>query len=214
MNRHDNEPQYKKYDFNSEQTRRRRRKKQYSGWWFALLILLIALAIAFSVNWFLTRGDQKSSSSNNASSTISKTIKKSEQTIENKKSKGALTNDVEKNRIAAFNSKLKQADNNGITSQQRQQFQQSINQEVNKTVKSREQTLLNNVGTRQPAKPSGPKAKKNKTADQFSANHTFASVQDAKNWANATKQQWLKAGYVNYTITSNSQGYYILQFVK
>lgn len=208
MNKHDNEPQYKKYDFNSEETRRSRRKKQYSGWWFALLILVVALLIAFSLNWLLTKDNHKSSghSSNNR---ISRTIKKSESTLINRKKKGPLTRQLENNRIATFKKKLNQADQNGITKQQRARLQESINQESNQSVKDKEQSLLNQTETRTNRPP-----KKPKQTDPFATDHTFSSIQDAKNWANATKSEWLKAGYVNYTITSNGQGYYTLKFIK
>lgn len=204
MNRHDDEPQYKKYDFNSEENRRRQRRKQYSGWWFALLILIIGIVLALSINWFVTSGNHRQGSSTNS---ISKTIKKSEKELSGNSKKGSLTTQVEKNRVNAFSSNLKDAQQNGLNPKERQQFQQTINEEQNQSVKSQEQNLLNGVKSDKPAKPQ-------KAPDQFSSTHTFASVQDAKNWANATKQQWLKAGYVNYTITSNGQGYYVLRFIK
>lgn len=206
MNKHDNEPQYKKYDFNSEQTRRSQRRKQYSGWWFALLILVVALGIALSINWVLTKDGH--SSNNHASSTsISKTISKSESALRKKASKGSLTSKLENNRVSTFKNQLAVADQNGITKQQRRQFQSSIDQEENKSVKFQEQSLLDKTKTR-------PSPKRPKAPDQFATTHTFTSIQDAKNWANATKRQWLKAGYVNYTITSNGQGYYTLKFMK
>lgn len=204
MNRHDDEPQYKKYDFNSTETRRQQHKKQYSGWWLALLILIIGIALALSVNWVMSSNNHKS---NNSTSSISKTIKKSESKFAGSSKKGALTSEVEKHRVNAFSNKLKDAQESGLNPKERQQFQQQINQEQNETVRSQEQNLLNGVKSDKPAKPQ-------KTPDQFSSTHTFASIQDAKNWANATKQQWLKAGYVNYTITSNGQGYYVLRFIK
>ncbi|GHP14495.1 hypothetical protein YK48G_19200 [Lentilactobacillus fungorum] len=204
MNRHDDEPKYKKYDFNSEQSRRSRHKKQYSGWWFALLILIVAIGLAVSINWLVTRNDHKSSSS---TASISKTINKSKQAIEDHTKKGSLTKKVEDNRVTAFNDKLKQAKSNGFTLQERNKLQAAINSEKNQTVKSRQQKLLDQAS--QQTKPAKPK-----TTDPFATTHTFSSINDAKNWANATKQQWLKDGYVNYTITSNGQGYYILKFIK
>jgi hypothetical protein len=204
VNRHDDEPKYKKYDFNSEQSRRSRHKKQYSGWWFALLILIVAIGLAVSINWLVTRNDHKSSSS---TASISKTINKSKQAIEGHTKKGSLTKKVEDNQVTAFNDKLKQAKSNGFTLQERNKLQAAINSEKNQTVKSRQQKLLDQAS--QQAKPAKPKA-----TDPFATTHTFSSVNDAKNWANATKQQWLKDGYVNYTITSNGQGYYILKFIK
>ncbi|EEI19444.1 hypothetical protein [Lentilactobacillus hilgardii] len=208
MNKHDNEPQYKKYDFNSEQTRSSQRKRQYSGWWFALLILIIALGIAVSLSWFLTR-DSSKSSNRSSTNNISRTIKKSESALKNRKTKGALTSKLESNRVNSFKKQLNQADNNGITKQQRSQLQEKINQESNQSVKSKEQSLLNQTQSRSNQPPKKPQA-----ADPFATSHTFSSIQDAKNWANATKEEWLKAGYVNYTITSNGQGYYTLKFVK
>ncbi|MBV0930939.1 hypothetical protein KTE19_09545 [Lentilactobacillus sp. IMAU92037] len=204
MNRHDNEPRYKKYDFNSEQDRRRQRRKQYSGWWFALLILIIAIGLAFSINWLMTRHSHQSNSSSTAA--ISKTIDKSKNAIEGRNSKGSLTKKVEDNRVSAFSSKIDDAKAGGLTPAERGQLQKSINNEQNKTVKNREQQLLNKANKQAPAKPKIP--------DPFATTHTFSSVNDAKNWANATKQQWLKDGYVNYTISSNGQGYYVLKFIK
>lgn len=204
MNRHDDEPRYKKYDFNSEENKRRQRRKQYSGWWFALLILIVGIVLALSINWFITSSSNKQSGSTNS---ISKTIKKSERELTGNSQKGSLTNQVEKNRVNAFKNKLKDAQKGGLNQKERQQFQQTINEEQNTTVKSQEQNLLNGVKSDKPANAQ-------KAPDQFSSTHTFASVQDAKNWANATKQQWLRAGYVNYTITSNGQGYYVLRFIK
>jgi flagellar basal body-associated protein FliL len=205
LNRHDNEPQYKKYDFNSEENRRRQHKKQYSGWWLALLILVIGIALALSVSWLLTSGNGRSKS--NSTNEISKTINKSEKALTGKSDKGALTSQVEKNRVNAFSNKLKDASDGGLSPKERSQFQTTINEEQNQSVRSQEQNLLNGIKSNKPAKPQ-------KAPDQFASTHTFASVQDAKNWANATKQQWLKAGYVNYTITSNGQGYFILRFIK
>ncbi|WP_243674469.1 hypothetical protein [Lentilactobacillus kisonensis] len=122
-------------------------------------------------------------------------------------SKGNLTKKVEDNRVSAFSDKLETAKENGLTPQEQGQLQSSINNEKNKAVKTRQQQLLNRVRAKpRPAKP--------KAADPFATTHTFSSVNDAKNWANATKQQWLKDGYVNYTITSNGQGYYVLKFIK
>lgn len=204
MNRHDDEPRYKKYDFNSEENKRRQRRKQYSGWWFALLILVVGIVLALSINWFITSSSNKQSGSTNS---ISKTIKKSERELTGNSQKGSLTTQVEKNRVNAFKNKLKDAQKGGLNQKERQQFQQIINEEQNTTVKSQEQNLLNGVKSDKPANAQ-------KAPDQFSSTHTFASVQDAKNWANATKQQWLRAGYVNYTITSNGQGYYVLRFIK
>lgn len=48
----------------------------------------------------------------------------------------------------------------------------------------------------------------------FSETHTFNSIQDAKDWANATKPDWTAAGYNYWTVNQNSQGYYVLTFTK
>ncbi|KRK57171.1 hypothetical protein FC73_GL001209 [Fructilactobacillus fructivorans] len=48
----------------------------------------------------------------------------------------------------------------------------------------------------------------------FATPKTFDSVQDAKNYARATQKSWLAAGYSNFTIERNGQGFYTLQFVR
>lgn len=50
--------------------------------------------------------------------------------------------------------------------------------------------------------------------DGFAETHTFNSLQDAKDWANATKSDWTAAGYNYWTVNQNSQGYYVLTFTK
>ncbi|QBP17790.1 hypothetical protein [Acetilactobacillus jinshanensis] len=42
----------------------------------------------------------------------------------------------------------------------------------------------------------------------------FASISNAKAWAQATQQRWLHAGYTNYLVRSDGQGDYYLQFTK
>ncbi|AYF92285.1 hypothetical protein [Apilactobacillus bombintestini] len=54
----------------------------------------------------------------------------------------------------------------------------------------------------------------NSKKDMFAQRHIFSSVADAQNYAKATQEQWLKAGYQTYTVSADSQGYYILRFVK
>lgn len=50
--------------------------------------------------------------------------------------------------------------------------------------------------------------------DMFAQPHTFSSVTDAQNYAKATQSKWLNDGYKTYTVSSDSQGYYTLKFVK
>ncbi|MBW1605265.1 hypothetical protein [Lactobacillus sp. Sy-1] len=50
--------------------------------------------------------------------------------------------------------------------------------------------------------------------NSFSSPRQFSSVADATSWAKATQSSWIQAGYSNYTITSDGQGYYVLNFVK
>lgn len=56
--------------------------------------------------------------------------------------------------------------------------------------------------------------KKTGKKTMFDRTHIFSSVADAQNYAKATQDQWLKAGYTNYTVSADSQGYYILKFIK
>ncbi|UQS86292.1 hypothetical protein MOO44_05045 [Nicoliella spurrieriana] len=59
---------------------------------------------------------------------------------------------------------------------------------------------------------SGPKPSNGN--DGFSTPRQFSSVADATSWAKATQSNWIQAGYNNYTITSDGQGYYVLTFTK
>ncbi|AEN98765.1 hypothetical protein EQU06_02975 [Lactobacillus sanfranciscensis] len=65
----------------------------------------------------------------------------------------------------------------------------------------------------QPAKSASP-AMSPSASSSFAEPHTFNSVQDAKDWANATKPDWTSDGYNYWTVTQNSQGYYVLTFTK
>jgi Sec-independent protein translocase protein TatA len=48
----------------------------------------------------------------------------------------------------------------------------------------------------------------------FTHTKIFTSVEDAQNYAKTTQSQWIQAGYQTYTISADSQGYYILKFIK
>lgn len=204
MNNNKETPNYKRYDFNVDNPNQRNQRSNFRGWWFALVILLIALTIGLGISWLKDSGGSTKSSINN--DPITKTVK------------GKLSEQVQNQRVANFQDKLNEMDNNGITTSQRKQLQGLINKESNSSVKKREQALLNDAQTKQVAKPQPKKVAPKQPApaenNQFSSTHTFASIPDAKNWADATKDQWLKAGYTNYTITANGQGYFTLTFTK
>lgn len=53
-----------------------------------------------------------------------------------------------------------------------------------------------------------------KKPTMFDGTHIFSSVADAQNYAKATQNQWIQAGFSTYTVSTDSQGYYILKFVK
>ncbi|WP_283680032.1 hypothetical protein [Lentilactobacillus sp. Marseille-Q4993] len=202
MQNKDDKPQYKKYDFSEDDSSRRQKRNNFRGWWFAVLILVVAVMIALGISWFQQSAGKQHEKGSSDKSPITKTIKKK------------LDHNEESHKVESFESRLSKANNDGLTSQQRSSFQSEVDNEKDSSVKQDEQSILNEtpsktIPNKKPAKP-----KVNSSADQFTQPHTFASISDARNWAQATKADWLRAGYNNFTITTNGQGYYTLTFVK
>ncbi|MCY9806488.1 hypothetical protein OXT66_02860 [Lentilactobacillus senioris] len=207
MKNSDDKPQYKTYDFNTDAQRKNQHRRKTTnylhGWWIGFLIIAIALGIVYGINLW----------QNHAHSVTNTAVvtQKSKRQIEKitAATKKSADRDVAADKVERFRSQLNKQNNNGLTTDQRTNLQKQIDQEANQNAKSQEQTLLDNTAAKQVAA--------NKTApvtDQFSQTHTFSTIADAKNWANATKTEWLKAGYSDYTITANGQGYYVLRFLK
>ncbi len=204
MNKREDEPNYTKYDFTPKEQRQNRRKN-LSGWWMALVIILIAVGIGGSIVLF--QNAQSSSKAN--PNPISKELSKTKKAIGGQKTSSSLSTQDQNNAITNFEDKLNRANvkNNGISSNARLQLQEDIDSQSNINVKKQEQNMLDQT-------PNVVKTEPTQQTKQFSETHTFSSVQDAKDWANATKSQWLAAGFNNFTITSNGQGYYVLHFIK
>ncbi|GAY73412.1 hypothetical protein [Lentilactobacillus kosonis] len=205
MNNKKESSNYTRYDFNIDSPSQRQPRSKFSGWWFAIIVLLIALLIGVSVSRL--QNPKKSARDSINNDPITKSVN------------GKLATEVQNQQVAKFQNRLNQEDNNGITVSQRKKMQSLIDQTTNKSVKRREQSILNNTQTKaavfQPKKKTVPNKPKPTPKDTpFSTDHTFTTIEDAKNWANTTKSQWLAAGYTNYTITTNGQGYYNLTFVK
>lgn len=58
------------------------------------------------------------------------------------------------------------------------------------------------------------KSSQPRTDSTFTHTKIFTSVEDAQSYAKATQSQWIQDGYQTYTISADSQGYYILKFIK
>ncbi|MEJ6399707.1 hypothetical protein [Nicoliella lavandulae] len=77
---------------------------------------------------------------------------------------------------------------------------------------SSKKTAASHASNRPPQNNNQSKAPAN--GGSFSTPRQFSTVQDATNWAKATQSSWIQAGYSNYTITSDGQGFYVLNFIK
>lgn len=89
----------------------------------------------------------------------------------------------------------------------------SDNSNNSSTKNSKGNDTTSSAPATQPAKSASP-AMSPSASSSFAEPHTFNSVQDAKDWANATKPDWTSDGYNYWTVTQNSQGYYVLTFTK
>lgn len=164
-----------------------------------LLTLAIAILLVLGITHHNNSASNTASSSSNSASLVAKASSVSEQSA-----------------YESFKDKYDGFNDNGITVSQKQKLQNMINDESNSAVQSREQKLLDQAQTKssstQSSASSSSASSHNPTS--FDAVHTFSSVDDAQNWAQASKNQWLQAGYTTYTITSDGQGNYNLQFVR
>ena len=206
MKNSDDKPQYKIYKFGSRtdaQKSKRTKSASFYGWLSGLIIVGLSLIIAMGINnWQLSHQGPNTA-------IISKHTAKSKQTQAqlNRSTKTSDQHSTSRS-VSQFREQLASYQDTGLTTKQRAKFQATINSEKDAEIAKQEQTLLDQVKVKVTSNSNQPKT------NEFSQSHTFSSIDDAKNWANATKQQWLSAGYSTYTITSNGQGYYLLHFVK
>lgn len=166
-----------------------------------LITLAIAILLVLAINHHNNNsGNDTSASSSTSASVVAKASSASEQAA-----------------FESFKSTYSSYNDNGLTVTQKQKLQNIINNESNDAVQDREQKLLDQAQTKQSATSSSQSASsssKHSSDSTFASTHTFSSVADAQNWAQASKDQWLQAGYSTYTITSDGQGNYNLQFVR
>lgn len=200
LNNQEPKSRVQRYNFNqgNDQATRQRPKKprRWWPWILTLLTLAIAVLLVLAINHHNNAASNTEASSSNSSSIAAKDSSASEQSA-----------------YERFQDKYEQYNDHGITVTQKQKLQNIINAESNSAVQSREQKLLDQATTKPSASASSSSKKKDSDDDQFSTTHTFSSVADAQNWAQASKNSWLQAGYTTYTITSDGQGNYNLQFV-
>jgi len=202
LNNQEPKSRVQRYNFNQgsdRPTRQRPRKpRRWWPWIMTLLTLAVAILLVLAINHHNSSGSNTSASSSTSASVIAKSSSASEQAA-----------------FESFKSTYSQYNDNGLTVTQKQKLQNIINDETNDAVQSREQKLLDKAQTKQSATSSSSSASSSSHADStFASTHTFSSVADAQNWAQASKEQWLAAGYSTYTITSDGQGNYNLQFVR
>lgn len=188
MKNQDPDSRYQRYDFNVDGQKRRKHKKALI-WPWILGMVIIVLALAFGIRYEInkhTNSQTKPTTEKVASSQKSTTTK--DPKVENKKYKPAVNKNFEET-----NSK----------------------QTESKSVASKPDSASNSdQNTTTTATKSTAKTRSQNTDSEFAQSRTFNSVEDAKNWAKTTQSQWLAAGYNNYTITQNGQGFYVLTFVK
>ncbi|WP_341779758.1 hypothetical protein [Levilactobacillus sp. HBUAS70063] len=165
-----------------------------------LLTLAIAILLVLGITHHNNSASNTVSSTSNSASLVAKASSVSEQSA-----------------YESFKNKYDGYNDNGITVSQKQKLQDMINDESNSAVQSREQKLLNQAQTKSSSSASSSASSSSTSSHNptsFDSVHTFSSVEDAQNWAQASKNQWLQAGYTTYTITSDGQGNYNLQFVR
>ncbi|KRL94317.1 hypothetical protein FD28_GL000465 [Levilactobacillus hammesii DSM 16381] len=203
LNNQEPKSRVQRYNFNQDPNRpTRQRPRKPRRWWpwvMTLLTLAIAILLVLGITHHNNSASKTASSSSNSASLVAKASSVSEQSA-----------------YESFKDKYDDFNDNGITVSQKQKLQNMINDESNSAVQSREQKLLDQAQTKssstQSSASSSSASSHNPTS--FDAVHTFSSVDDAQNWAQASKNQWLQAGYTTYTITSDGQGNYNLQFVR
>ncbi|MFC6260118.1 hypothetical protein [Levilactobacillus fujinensis] len=203
MNNQEPKSRVQRYNFNQGDQPTRRQQKKPRRWW-PWIMTLLTLAIAILLVLAITHHNDSASNTTASSSTSASVVAKSSSTSEQAA-------------YDSFKQKVSQYNNNGITVTQKQKLQNIINDESNDAVQDREQKLLDKTQTKKSAvssSSSSAESTSNASDSTFASTHTFSSVNDAQNWAQASKQQWLAAGYTTYTITSDGQGNYTLQFVR
>ncbi|WP_143462631.1 hypothetical protein [Levilactobacillus enshiensis] len=203
MNNQEPKSRVQRYNFNQGDHPTRRKPKKPRRWWpwiMTLLTLAIAILLVLAITHHNDSASNTAASSSTSASVVAKSSSASEQAA-----------------YDSFKQKVSQYNANGITVTQKQKLQNIINDESNDAVQDREQKLLDKTQVKKSATTSSSSSADN-THDAanstFASTHTFSSVNDAQNWAQASKQQWLAAGYTTYTITSDGQGNYTLQFVR
>ncbi|WP_125765389.1 MULTISPECIES: hypothetical protein [Levilactobacillus] len=202
MNNQEPKSRVQRYNFNQgpdQPTRQRQRKpRRWWPWIMTLITLAIAILLVLAINHHNNAGSNTSASSSTSASVVAKSSSASEQAA-----------------FESFKSTYSSYNDNGLTVTQKQKLQSTINEESNSAVQDREQKLLNQAQTKKSSANSTSSSSASSHADAtFASTHTFSSVADAQNWAQASKDQWLQAGYTTYTITSDGQGNYNLQFVR
>ncbi|WP_057878328.1 hypothetical protein [Levilactobacillus paucivorans] len=197
MNNQEPKSRVQRYNFNQDPEhptrQRRKRPRRWWPWVMTLITLAIAILLVLAISHHNNSTSNTAASSSDSASIAAKSSSNSEQTAY----------DNFKKKYDAYN-------DNGLTVTQKQKLQNIINDESNDAVQDREQQLLDQASTKSSATSS---SKESSGSNSFDDVHTFSSVDDAQNWAQASKNQWLQAGYTTYTITSDGQGNYNLQFV-
>ncbi|MCH5461732.1 hypothetical protein HC026_06490 [Lactobacillus sp. LC28-10] len=232
MNNQEPQSRMQRYNFNTDKQSASKRKppKRPSHFRQILISILVTLVLVIGVGvWLANRSTKVENGAQNTEQSVNDNSSSS-----NTGSDSASENDTPNsnpNNSSAGSANGSTYADKGITSSQRSSLQSSINQESDATIKNSEQKKLDNTkpkGNTQQSSSSanttsnsaGSSSKKTDNSNNnsgsitFSQPHTFSSVSDAKSWAQATKSQWLKDGYSNYTITSDAQGNYVLRFVK
>lgn len=209
LNNQEPKSRVQRYNFNDvhQPPRRHRQQRRWWPWLMTLLTLAIAVLLVLAINTHQSSSSRTATASSADASLAAKSSSTSQQSAYDQ-----------------FETKYKRYLSNGtLTLTQKQKLQESINNEDNSAVQSREQKLLNQAEVKRSSSSSNAatssanstqKAQQSQNASSFDTPHTFSSVADAQNWAQASKSQWLQAGYSTYTITSDGQGNYNLQFVR
>ncbi|KRK73065.1 hypothetical protein FD30_GL000808 [Levilactobacillus namurensis DSM 19117] len=208
LNNQEPKSRVQRYNFNADDQRPLRRRHRQRRWWpwiMTLLTLAIAILLVLAINGHKAVSTHSTTASSSDSAMLAHASSASQASA-----------------YSQFQKRLDAYNDNGITVTQKQKLQKMIDQESNQAVQNREQKLLDQTkvsstattssSSSAPTSSSAKKTSQNPTT--FDTTHTFSSVGDAQNWAQASKNQWLQAGYNNYTITSDGQGNYNLQFVR
>ncbi|KRK39580.1 hypothetical protein FD07_GL000755 [Levilactobacillus parabrevis ATCC 53295] len=204
LNNQEPKSRVQRYNFNQDPNRpMRQRPRKPRRWWpwvMTLLTLAIAILLVLGITHHNNSASNTVSSSSNSASLVAKASSVSEQSA-----------------YESFKDKYDGYNDNGLTVSQKQKLQNVINDESNSAVQAREQKLLNQAQTKSSNASNtstSSSSASNQNPTSFDSVHTFSSVADAQSWAQASKNQWLQAGYTTYTITSDGQGNYNLQFVR